>query len=201
MCNRFRQVKTKENLSLIFDAEPLRDPAPEEVRTDIYPKYRAWIIRKQDGRRVLDHLPWGIPLSMRGKQGQPLAPKPITNVRNLDSNFWRSTIAKPEWRCLVPFTSFAEPKPGKDEEGKPANWWFTLPASEVACFAGIWRPSEWGNVFSFLTCEPNPLVAPLHPKAMPVILQPEDYDTWLDADTDNACSLSQPFPSQLMAVA
>ncbi|HYD11535.1 MAG TPA: SOS response-associated peptidase family protein [Allosphingosinicella sp.] len=201
MCNRFRQVKTKENLSLIFDAEPLLDPAPADVRTDIYPRYRAWIIRKEAGRRVLDHLPWGIPLSMRGKQGQPLAPKPITNVRNLDSNFWRSTIAKPEWRCLVPFTSFAEPKPGKDDEGKPANWWFNLPASEVACFAGIWRPSEWGNVFSFLTCEPNPLVKPLHEKAMPVILDPADYDRWLDADTADACSLAVPFPSQLMAVA
>jgi putative SOS response-associated peptidase YedK len=200
MCNRFRQVKTKENLSLIFDAEPLIDPAPEGVRTDIYPKYKAWIVRKEGGRRVLDHMPWGIPLSMRGKQGQPLAPKPITNVRNLESNFWRSTISKPEWRCLVPFTSFAEPKPGKDEEGKPANWWFHLPASEVACFAGIWRPSEWGNVFSFLTCEPNPLVKPLHEKAMPVILDPADYDRWLDDDTANACSLAVPFPSQLMAV-
>lgn len=201
MCNRFRQVKTKENLSLIFDAEPLLDPAPEEVKADIYPKYKAWVVRKQDGRRVLDHLPWGIPLAMRGKQGQPLAPKPITNVRNLESNFWRSTIAKPEWRCLVPFTSFAEPKPGKDEDGKPACWWFNVPASEVACFAGIWRPSEWGNVFSFLTCEPNPLVKPHHEKAMPVILDPADYEKWLDAEVGDACSLAVPFPSQLMAVA
>lgn len=198
MCNRYRQIKTKENLSLIFDARPLTlDPLQ---KTEIYPKYPAAVIRKESGERVIDEMPWGIPLAVRGASGQMLKPRPITNVRNLTSNFWKSTIAKPEWRCLVPFTSFAEPKPGTGDDGRPACWWFTLPASEVAAFAGIWRPSEWGNVFSFLTCEPNPLVAPHHPKAMPVILDPNDYDAWLDGAHDDACALAVPFPSQLMAV-
>jgi len=67
-------------------------------------------------------------------------------------------------------------------------------------FAGLWRPTEQGHCFAFLTCEPNPLVAPLHPKAMPVILQPEDYDHWLSCGYEHACSLAQPHPSQLMEV-
>ena len=199
MCNRFRQMKTKENLSLIFNARPVFDRP--EPRDELYPKYPGAIIRKEAGERVLDVMPWGIPLGMKGKHGQPLAPKPVTNVRNLSSGFWKSTIARTDWRCLVPFTSFAEPKPGKDGDGRPACWWFDLPANEVAAFAGIWRPSEWGNVFAFLTCEPNPLVAPLHPKAMPVILDPDDYDRWLDGEASDACSLATPFPSQLMRVA
>ena len=37
--------------------------------------------------------------------------------------------------------------------------------------------------------------------SMPVILQPEDYDRWLDGETEDVCKLAQPFPSQLMAVA
>jgi putative SOS response-associated peptidase YedK len=57
------------------------------------------------------------------------------------------------------------------------------------------------NCYAFLTCEPNPLVAPIHEKAMPVILHPEDYDRWLDGDVDEVCSLASPFPSQLMKVA
>ena len=199
MCNRYRQVKTKENLSLIFDARPLLDRP--EPRVELYPKYPGIVIRKEDGERVLDVMAWGIPLSMRGKQGQKLAPRPVTNVRNLSSSFWRSTIARPGWRCLVPFTSFAEPKPGTGPDGRLDCWWFSLPATEVAAFAGIWRPSEWGDVFAFLTCEPNPLVAPVHPKAMPVILHPDDHDRWLDGEADEACSLAAPFPSQLMAVA
>ena len=61
--------------------------------------------------------------------------------------------------------------------------------------------ADYGEkVFAFLTCEPNPLVAPLHPKAMPVILQPEDYTAWLTTDWEEARKLVQPFPSQLMTV-
>ena len=37
---------------------------------------------------------------------------------------------------------------------------------------------------AFLACELNPLVAPIHPKAMPVILHLDDYDRWLAGDSD-----------------
>jgi putative SOS response-associated peptidase YedK len=60
--------------------------------------------------------------------------------------------------------------------------------------------TELGNAYAFLTCEPNPLVAPIHPKATPVILHPGDYDRWLDGDVDEVCSLVSAFSSQLMAV-
>lgn len=62
MCNRYRQMKTKENLSLIFNARPLLDRP--EPKTELYPKYPAPIVRKEAGERVLDVMPWGIPLSM-----------------------------------------------------------------------------------------------------------------------------------------
>ncbi|HEY5710662.1 MAG TPA: SOS response-associated peptidase family protein [Allosphingosinicella sp.] len=199
MCNLYRLAKSKENLATLFDARPLVDPP--EVKTAIYPKYESWVVRKEAGERALDLMPWGIIRSMPGKRPGVMIKKAVTNVRNLDSPFWRSTIAAPGQRCLVPFSAFAEPKPGKDEEGRPANHWFTLPSSEVAAFAGIWRFNEGAARFAFLTCEPNPLVAPLHPKAMPVILQPDDYDAWLHGEAADACALAQPFPSQLMAVA
>ena len=134
---------------------------------------------------------------MPGKRPGTTVTKHVTNVRNLDSPFWRSTLADPARRCLVPFTKFAEPKigAGRDEH------WFSVVDAPVAAFAGIWRPSAAGHVFAFLTCEPNPLVAPLHPKAMPVLLDPFDYDRWLTAGHANACSLATAFPSQLMRVA
>ena len=198
MCNLYRQRST-ENLSRIFDEMPPAEPP--ELKLDIYPKYDACVIRNDEGRRIVDVMSWGIITTIRGKSSKPIQ-KPVTNVRNLDSVFWRATLANPAQRCLVPFTSFAEPRAGKDPEtGRPANWWFHVPGEEVCAFAGIWRFSEGQKRFAFLTCEPNPLVAPLHPKAMPVILQPEDYERWLDAETQDACALAQPFPSQLMAVA
>ena len=202
MCNLYRQRAT-ENLSRLFAARPFADQP--ELKLDIYPRYDACVVRKEtdeSGRseRILEVMAWGIIATMKGKSGKPIQ-KPVTNVRNLDSPFWKSTIANPAQRCLVPFTSFAEPRPGKDPEtGRPANWWFEVRGQECCAFAGIWRFSEGRKRFAFLTCEPNPLVAPFHPKAMPVILQPEDYDRWLDGEAADACSLAQPFPSQLMAV-
>ena len=197
MCTLYRQRST-ENLSRIFDARPFAEQP--ELKLDIYPKYDACVVRKTEGQRILEVMSWGIITTIKGKSGKPIQ-KPVTNVRNLASPFWRSTIANPAQRCLVPFTSFAEPRPGKDPEtGRPANWWFTVAGEEVCAFAGIWRWSEGRKRFAFLTCEPNPLAAPLHPKAMPVILQPEDYESWLDGEAQDACALAQPFPSQLMAV-
>jgi len=105
-------------------------------------------------------------------------------------------ISKPAQRCLVPFSIFAEPKPNAGRE----EVWFKVNDALVSAFAGIWRPSANGNVYAFLTCEPNPLVAPIHPKAMPVILHPDDYGKWLSAPYDDACSLVTAFPSQLMSV-
>lgn len=198
MCNLFR-LRSTEDLSRLFDARPLE--LPFEAKSDIYPKYEAVVVRKEGGERRLDCMAWGIIRTMPGKSGKPIK-KAITNVRNLESPFWRSTLANPAQRCLVPFTSFAEPRPGKDPgTGRPANWWFTIEGEPCCAFAGIWRWNEDRARFAFLTCEPNPLVAPLHPKAMPVILQREDYNSWLDAEAADACALAQPFPSQLMRVA
>jgi putative SOS response-associated peptidase YedK len=119
-------------------------------------------------------------------------------VRNLASPFWRSVLANPERRCLVPVSDFCE---WEGEKGSKLARWFSLAASPLFAFAGVWRPTEDGKAFAFLTCEPNPLVEPIHAKAMPVILHPEDYDGWLDGEVASACSLAQPFPSQLMRVA
>jgi putative SOS response-associated peptidase YedK len=164
--------------------------------TDAWPRRQAAIARIDDGARVIDTMQWGVPLTMPGKREGTTVTKRITNVRNLTSSFWKSMLATPARRCLVPFSEFAEPKIGHGRE----EHWFTVNDRPVGAFAGIWRPTEEGDAFAFLTTEPNPLVAPLHPKAMPVVLDEADYDRWLTADYADAIALAQPFPSQLMAV-
>ncbi len=178
-------------------------PAPRgDMERHIWPKRAGYVARIEDRRRMIDAMTWGVPITIPGKRPGTTITKHVTNVRNLASPFWKSMLKEPARRCLVPFSQFAEPKPGKDPEtGRPAEYWFRVNDAFMAAFAGIWRPSETGNVFAFLTCEPNPLVAPLHPKAMPVILAPEDYERWMTAGYDDACALAAPFPSQLMSVA
>jgi putative SOS response-associated peptidase YedK len=166
-----------------------------EIKIDVWPKYQGVIARVDNGQTILDSMAWGVPITLPGKREGTTLNKRVTNVRNLSSPFWRSMIANPERRCLVPFSTFAEPKPNAGRE----EVWFKVTDAPVAAFAGIWRPSVEGNVFAFLTCEPNPLVAPIHPKAMPVILHPQDYERWLTGD--DVLDLAAPFPSQLMNAA
>lgn len=189
MCNLYTTARSRQELARLFNAQmPFDLP---ELAGDIYPKKMGYVVRLQDGARILDAMQWGFP--------PPAAARaPVTNVRNLSSPFWRSALKTTERRCLVPVTRFCE---WEGQPGSKVKRWFSVTGCDAFAFAGIWRPIEEGKAYAFLTCEPNPLVKPIHEKAMPVILHPEDYDRWLLGETDDACSLAQPFPSQLMEVA
>jgi putative SOS response-associated peptidase YedK len=73
--------------------------------------------------------------------------------------------------------------------------------------AGIWttwrgtrgtkaNPVEGEHqLFGFLSTEANAVVAPIHPKAMPVILRNEaEFERWLAASADVALALQRPLP-------
>jgi putative SOS response-associated peptidase YedK len=67
-------------------------------------------------------------------------------------------------------------------------------------FAGLWRPGEGGPFMAFLTCAPNAMVGAIHPKAMPVMLRPNDALAWLDHDRETACALALPFADTDMRI-
>ena len=57
------------------------------------------------------------------------------------------------------------------------------------------------HLFSFLTCEANGVVAPIHPKAMSVILTTQDeIDTWLTAPTELALQLQRSLPDDALKI-
>ena len=188
MCNRYRVTAARAELlarfGILIEPEPDRLPPPE-----LFPKRPAYVLREVAGQRVLDVMTWGFPPPAAARS-------PVTNVRNLASPFWRTALARPDRRCLVPVTEFCE---WEGEKGSTVARWFSVPSRPIFSFAGVWRPTDDGNAFAFLTCEPNPFVAPIHPKAMPVVLHEDDESRWLAGD--DATELAQPYPSQLMAVA
>ena len=97
--------------------------------------------RIEEGEKKLVALQWGVPLKMKGKRPGTTVTKRITNVRNLNSPFWRSMLTNADNRCLGPFTRFAEPKPTAGRE----EVWFSVNDESVSAFAGIGRPTEEGE--------------------------------------------------------
>jgi putative SOS response-associated peptidase YedK len=135
------------------------------------------------------------------------------NVRNTDSGHWKRWL-RPEFRCIVPFTSFAEFSSQLGPDGKKqGNTWLAYDADRpLGWFAGIYAP-QWTSVrktseglvttdlFAFLTTEPNNVVAAANPDSMPVILTtPEEIETWLTAPWEEARKLQRPLPDGVLRV-
>ncbi len=193
MCNLYAMTATVDEMRRLFG--PFGgDTANLPPFDEIYPGKPAPVLRRDGGSGLrLEMMTWGFPGPAAAKG------RPVTNVRNLGSPFWRSAIANPERRCIVPVTRFCE---WTGDVGAKRKIWFGL-RSETAplfAFAGLWRPGDGGKFMAFLTCAPNTTVGAVHPKAMPVMLRPRDIDRWLDGEQDQACALAVPFEDADMAV-
>ena len=166
----------------------------------IFPDQMAPVIRTGPDGRELVMMRWGFP-------SPPNVPgnRPVTNIRNTQSGYWRAWM-KPANRVLVPATSFCEYLPGT-----PAvPHWFALDEDRpLFAFAGLWRPwtgtrgkiDGQHDLYGFLTTEPNAVVTPIHPKAMPVILTTaEECEAWLTAPLPEALVLQRPLADGLLRI-
>ena len=212
MCNLYRHDLSLDTLKRFSASIELPFLLPDELGN----LPGAYVGRDQDGP-VLHKAQDGLKLSMARWGFPPVADGKdlITNIRNLDSSWWRNVnrdwMQNPEHRCLVPFTRFAEWS--KADKG---NAWFDVPDAPIAYFAGVSRPwhgerlkavegkkrrqreaDDW-TLFAFLTTSPNELVGPIHPKAMPVILTvPSECARWLSGGAETF-ALQRPYPASSM---
>lgn len=215
ICNLYAMMKTRAEAASV--ARAMRDRNNNQPpHPGIYPDYAAPVVvnTPDDGREMRD-MRWGMPspqfvlMQSAGKRADKLRAKGqeidkaafaemirlepdsgVTNVRKTDSKHWTRWLG-PEARCLVPFSSFAEPD--QDHEGSRQNIWFAFDDSRpLAFFAGVWTPHQcvrkaktgWEEIeaFGFLTTDSAEPVKTYHSKAMPVILtDPAELDLWMSA--------------------
>ncbi|WP_338467131.1 SOS response-associated peptidase family protein [Novosphingobium sp. ZN18A2] len=193
MCNLYRMTSNVDAMRQLF--------GPVETGgANVPPLHEIWpdraapvIVATEDGTRRLESMAWGWPPFGDLKRS-------ITNVRNLASPMWRGALADPMRRCLVPVTAYCEWSARPDPAtGRKVRHWFALPGEDLFAFAGLWRPTDSGPRFAFLTCPANETVARIHPKAMPVMLAGRDMaQRWMTADGTGAAAMQHPFPDAEM---
>ena len=188
MCNLYRMTKGKDEVAKWFEA--IEELGGANFGEEVYPGYPGAVVA--EGR--VRQMSWGFPLVMKGKQGQPLKPKPVNNTRTdkLDSFFWRYSFE--ERRCLIPVTAWAE---AQGKKGSMTRTWLSLPDSELFACAGIWRTSdEWGDCYSMVMTEASTAMQGVHDR-MPVILEEHRQSQWLSASPADARNLCQPYAGDL----
>jgi len=170
-------------------------PVFSNAAEESYPGTPGLVVREEGGARVMQSMTWGFPLRLKGMS--PTAkPKPVNNIADLAKPMWKGLAAKPQWRCLVPLTGFAE---AEGPKGAKTRTWFTVRDQPIFAWAGLWRVSEeWGPVYSGLMTDCNEAIRPVHDR-MPVLLLPEEYEAWLRGSYDEALVFqARCFPDELI---
>ncbi len=182
MCGRFVLYSEPE---LIRAAFRLALPTPPELtpRFNIAPSQPIPVIRHTFTGRSLAHLRWGLVASWT--TDPTTGPHPI----NARSETVHSRAAFKEAyqrrRCLIPADGFYEWQVvGKKKQPRLIQ----IDGGTTFAMAGLWErwippdPSianESIESCTILTTDANDALRPIHDR-MPVILDPDDYDAWLD---------------------
>ena len=178
MCNLYTVRKSAAEVAAHFGvANSVQSNAGEEV----YPGTPGVVVREHEGARVSQSMTWGFPLRLKGMS--PTAkPKPVNNIADLRKPMWIGLARKPQWRCLIPLTGFAE---AEGPKGAKTRTWFNVKDQLIFAWAGMWKVSdEWGPVYSGLMTDCNEAIRPVHDR-MPVLLHADDYDRWLHGSLDD----------------
>ncbi|MGF1570175.1 MAG: SOS response-associated peptidase [Nodosilinea sp.] len=203
MCGRFTLTQSAETLAAAFN---LADPPQVAPRYNIAPTQPIAVIRapaqdpEQLSRREFTYLTWGLVPSW--------AKDPKIGARLINAR--AETVAeKPSFRAafkrrrgLIVADGFYEWQ--RTPEGKQP-YYFQLENHRPFAFAGLWERWENGNgdvieSAVIITTVANEVLNPIHER-MPVILEPEDYDDWLDSTVEKGQHLQallRPYQAKIM---
>ena len=131
MCNLYRMTKNASEVAAWFDA--VESTGGANFAAEVYPGYTGLVVAEGAVRPMT----WGFPLVLKGKQGQPLKPKPVNNARTdkLATGFWRHAFE--HRRCLIPLEAWGE---AEGPKGRMTRTWLSLPDTPIFAVAGLWRP-------------------------------------------------------------
>lgn len=194
MCGRFTLDTPSEALADLFQVEAAPSMKP---RYNIAPTQPVAAVRRSlAGEREILLMHWGLIPSWAKT---PEMGNRLINARS------ETAAEKPSFReafkrrrCLVPTDGFYE---WQRVDRRKQPYYIRMAGGEPFALAGLWEHWEGpdGMVIescAILTTEANALLRPIHNR-MPVIIDPGDYQRWLEAEaheTGALAPLMQPYP-------
>lgn len=198
MCGRFSLAQSAESIAETFQLNAVPDWQP---RYNIAPTQTipAIVQTLEQQSRTFKPFRWGLIPSWA--KDESIGSK-LINAR-------AETLAeKPAFRdafrrrrCLILADGFYE---WKTQAGQKQPFYFQLESRKPFAFAGLWerRGAAGGELLetcTIITTDANPSSSTIHHR-MPVILDPQEYDRWLDpnlTETDELRSLLDPYSDDL----
>jgi len=198
MCGRFSLTTDILKLQQQFNFE-FNDEITINPRFNIAPSQQVLTIGSDGGKRIGTTMKWGL---------LPFWSKDVKIGYKMINARAESIDEKPSFRtpfkskrCLVLADGFYEWK----KEGKEKQpFRFVMKEEKPFAFAGLW--DQWNKAgeslytCTIITTRPNKVTEEVHDR-MPVILDEDVYDIWLNPktdDTDYLKSLLIPYPAEKM---
>lgn len=197
MCGRFVATATPAQLADYLHVDAIRtealDPSWNVAPTD--PVYAA--AENREHLRQLGTYQWGL-VPYWAKDAKGGARMINARAETLTSKFRRTFERR---RCLLPADGFYEWQ--KLDDGTKQPWFIHRADGAPMVFGGlweVWKPEgatdddEPLRTCSIITTAANELLARIHDR-MPLVLNPQDFDRWLDrdlTDTDRLADLLVP---------
>jgi putative SOS response-associated peptidase YedK len=200
MCGRYRLSRRKQIIEDYFDTSGWQDDW--SPRYNIAPTQQIPTIRQnpKEPVRQISTMRWGLIPSWAH---DPSAAAKMINARS------ETAATKPAFRdplkfrrCLIPADGFYE---WKRTGAAKQPYCFEMNAGALFAFAGLWdgwknAEEQWIKTCSILTTTPNVVTSAIHDR-MPVILDRDSYDLWLDpgmTKVEAVSDLLRPCDARLM---
>src|SRR5215831_12316953 len=200
MCRRYRLSRRKQIIEEHFDAADWQDDWLP--RYNIAPTQPVKVIRQnpKEPIRQISLMKWGL-IAHWSKSASDAAR--TINARS------ETAAEKPAFRdpmryrrCLIPADAFYE---WKRNGSSKQPYCFEVNDGEMFAFAGLWdgwknAEGQWIKTCTILTTTPNAATSAIHDR-MPVILDRESYELWLDPGVTSVQVVSEilkPYDPRLM---
>jgi len=195
MCGRYNILDDTFVRELM---ESLQLPLFPEPRRNIAPGGHGQIVYQDHQGRHLEDAVWSLLIEPK-PTGEGVRPNPKWQTFNAQSRrlnqspLWKSRYRHK--RAIIPASGFHEWVPTGGHK-QVVN---IRPKQGAIAFAGLYDHWEFEGVpytsFTMITLPPHPRFAHIHPKSIPLMLKPQDFDLWLDPDfqqLDAFADLMQP---------